>query len=686
MIASGRKYNEIANYKPILKNRGFNPQPVAGNIPYEADSYSNPDCIGSHIWEEFWEEQYERCVHGYTTGGMKISGRYYFYLNFAIIEGTTGPMHPYFVDMQYDFFQLVEDVKSSNEAGIVCIKARRKGLSNMVQAGVIGHGIAFLVGYKAAVVAGLSPYVNGFRNKLNQTMGNLPPEFQMNILKDNEELLKIGYEEKRANGQFVEAGALTTINYASLQEQATKLEGEYFNDVVMEESGQFPLLSQAHSSIGPALKWGQDYKGTFYVYGTGGNILKSSKAFKYFWEHAESMRLRTFWVSARRMYFPFVGGLVDQYGNNISKIPNFDTKYQEHELIGVEDLVAAEESIKTERRTLMMDKTNKKKLIEFNQTMPLEVDEAFTTSGSNNFDEEILFSTLLEVEGARTVSYQEVVLRYILDEEGVPKLPLAVKMVPYNPENPEHFDWEIVRVMYPPEPTMKDYDVGGVDSYNEDDSLTSSSLGGMTVLRRNHIQGFIMEKYPLGLLIACTYQKRPPRKEQFYEITLKISIAYHLIKNCLVAADAQNHIDYFAKGFGLQFLALRPKSLDAPKSQMMNVYGVKMTVYSKPIMVGFLQSYILDYVYLCKDPQMIRELIAYDSQNIGTDWDLADSLGFALIRNVDMKRKPRSDESDQGEKDDHVLIWRNGQLVGAGSRGTVRETIEDIMNIKDGQI
>jgi hypothetical protein len=75
---AGRKYNELLTYKPNFKLRGFNPQPVAGNIPYEADSVSNPSCQGSHLWEEFWEEQYDRCVNGYNTGGIWIPGRYYF--------------------------------------------------------------------------------------------------------------------------------------------------------------------------------------------------------------------------------------------------------------------------------------------------------------------------------------------------------------------------------------------------------------------------------------------------------------------------------------------------------------------------------------------------------------------------------------------------------------------------------
>ena len=78
---------KLHKYTPLIKLKGFDPSPVAGKIPIWADSRSNPDVIGTSNYEEFWEEQYDRCINGYRTGGLDISGRYYFYLNFVIING-----------------------------------------------------------------------------------------------------------------------------------------------------------------------------------------------------------------------------------------------------------------------------------------------------------------------------------------------------------------------------------------------------------------------------------------------------------------------------------------------------------------------------------------------------------------------------------------------------------------------
>ena len=44
------------------------------------------------------------------------------------------------------------------------------------------------------------------------------------------------------------------------------MEGEYFNDIILEEAGQFPLVNEARESIVPALKDGEDFVGTIYCF------------------------------------------------------------------------------------------------------------------------------------------------------------------------------------------------------------------------------------------------------------------------------------------------------------------------------------------------------------------------------------------------------------------------------------
>lgn len=74
-----------------------------------------PDPPGSPSWMAYWKEQRKRCLHGYSSGGVKIPGGFYFYLNFCPIrkvdlENATGKKaskitgFPDFWDGDYNYF------------------------------------------------------------------------------------------------------------------------------------------------------------------------------------------------------------------------------------------------------------------------------------------------------------------------------------------------------------------------------------------------------------------------------------------------------------------------------------------------------------------------------------------------------------------------------------------------------
>ena len=50
--------------------------------------YYTPEPEGSPDWKEYWQEQRRRCLNGYSSGGVKITGDHYFYLNYNPIKKT----------------------------------------------------------------------------------------------------------------------------------------------------------------------------------------------------------------------------------------------------------------------------------------------------------------------------------------------------------------------------------------------------------------------------------------------------------------------------------------------------------------------------------------------------------------------------------------------------------------------
>jgi hypothetical protein len=641
------------NYQLRLKKRGFDPSPIAGNIPYWADEISNPRCVGTTAHEDFWNEQIDRCINGYETAGIKIPGRYYYYLNLMPLKGLKGSMYPLYVDLDLEYYNLVDYVKVHKKMGIISPKARRKGLSEKAKT-ILSHGIRFIPGYRGAITAGLETYVTGIRKKFEHGENAIRKEFRLNVLQDNEKIYQPGYEIKDPIGGYIIDGYNAMLSFETMYDDATKLEGEYFNDVICEESGQYKLLGQVIESIKPALEFGSEMIGSFWIFGTGGNILSTSKDFKDLWDNADIYNLEKFWVPGTRLYYPFFGNpLADTFedpdnGKIIDSIPNL-RKYQLWEIIGCEDVVAAEDYI-LKKRIEYSKLPNKAKLKKHNQSYPLTIEEAFTSGGSNNFDDEKIYNKLFQIEG-KLNNYKEVVLEWSKNEEDSDSDPV-VSARPATVNDPV---WKRVMVLQEPRKDVLDLDIGGLDGYNQDQTKTGSSLGAMVVMRQgNRVNmvdsGIRKSEYPV-----CLYYYRPPRKEDFYDICLKIAVWYGLKNNVMCSAEQDFVIDYFKKNGGTKYLSPRPKTFDTRRGQQVHKYGAKMTGSSKEIILGIVQSWVIDYVDDCEFPLILRDLLAYDEAYIGTDWDSVDAIAYAKMRIEDMKTRPRKSNDDEDMTPE--IIW-----------------------------
>jgi hypothetical protein len=90
-----------------------------------------------------------------------------------------------------------------------------------------------------------------------------------------------------------------------------------------------------------------------------------------------------------------------------------------------------------------------------------------------------------------------------------------------------------------------------------------------------------------------------------------------------------------------------------------------MTGYSKEMILGIVQTWVENYVDLCNFPALLRDLLAYDEEYIGTDWDSVDALAYAIMRIEDMRTRPRRNELDDDSANDEP-IWgmdENGNMV-----------------------
>ena len=105
---------------------------------------------GSKDYNDYWDEQEKRVINGYSVGGVRVTGRHYFYLNFCLIKARpidpiTGAEKegenrkiitlPRFLDHNFYWFHEFERCAAEGpytrfpKKGMIVAKSRRKGFS-----------------------------------------------------------------------------------------------------------------------------------------------------------------------------------------------------------------------------------------------------------------------------------------------------------------------------------------------------------------------------------------------------------------------------------------------------------------------------------------------------------------------------------------------------------------------------
>ena len=642
--------------KNVFKSQGFCPNPVAKfGIPEYADSTSFPAVVGTTDHTQYWEDQVRHCVEGYHTGGTWIPGRLYYYLNFSYMSSVgRGFHHPDFVDTDLDFFYLVEYCKK-NGRGIISIKARRKGLSFKANKGIIEYGTKFLGDlYKAGICAGLKDYAEDFAAKLVETESLTVSEFKLNTTASNSDERIYAYFVKDEQGNYVLDGSKNTVLIRTAFQSGNIFKGLHLEDCIFEESGEFPNLLETFE----ATKWcfmdGEKMEGTPYVYGTGGKMGSSSADFAQMWSEAEAYKLERFWVPGTKIYKPCYIGFTNSAGEGEARTPNIDYAYKDidhkpEQLLGMEDYNEAERQIMLDRKLLAKSK-NKKALTDHIQNFPLTVEEAFISSSDNNYDSVILNTRIFDLMGKEDL-YLDMVIEPKTKENGAMIFPVEPKFrLPERDSegNIIEEEWKLIQIYKYPKKEWRFADAVGIDGYDQDQSNTSKSLGGVLVDRQ------MSEAFDYYGPV-CMYYGRPPRKEQFYMIAAMISVAYSSPNYTLVDAGSPMIIDFFVQNQLTHLLGYRPKAFESPNSEQMHNYGLKFTPFNRPILESMVQSQILDNAMNWPFPLLLKDCNSYNTGDNENDQDLHDAYMLALAQHKDRRLNPTNDNASQDEKEKVVM-------------------------------
>lgn len=642
---------------PYVKGKGFDPLPLVTNgIPDYADGSKNPKVIGIPEYETFWTEQLYRCINGYNTGGIFIPGRFYYYMNFNNMNTVHGIITPDFCDMHLELCYIIEWCKA-NGKNLIIGKKRRAGISEFTQKAVIDYGYRFNESYQAGIAAGQKKYAEDFMTKWEDSEALLQSEFRINSLLNNPDEVVSGYELME-NGKTTLKNNACKIFVRTMHNNPNMFKGLFLNDVVAEESGEFENLCEFISATNDCLMDGDTQVGTFMIYGTGGNINKGSKDFKKVWENPNDYNAVKYLITGDRFKKPFYGGAT-RFGKDVSVTPNLLKKYKPYQIIGMEDTEAAMENIMAERDRLK--KGELKKYMEHLQNNPINEAEIFRKIFSNNFDIQKINAQQDEITVNKN-KYSKWKLEWVTDEKGERVNPLRVKAIPAKDTDDEG-DCILILDEYHPDKKYKNLYVGGIDPYDQDKGV-SKSLGAMCVMTRPNTFGI---PFNMPVAVICT---RPKRKEIFFDMCLKLSVYYDLVGNTLGdKAGSSGIIKWYENHNCMRYLAPRPKKFESMISEQSHEFWVSLTSYSRPLMVGAMQTSIHDYCQNIWFPELINQLGNFDEVEIGSDNDLADAYGIALMQSISVVAAPRDDNAKETEDPFSLGNWitdKNGNVVPAG--------------------
>lgn len=639
--------------------------------------YSKTLRQGTLSYDDFWDEQDDKCLFGFKPKGMNdITGEHYFHLNMNQIEmlpqgERRKRMHsPYYRELDNRLFKIIYDAKK-NSYGIIVGKPRRVGLSEF-GAIQLQYEMTMHLKNRVGICAGKQDKADGFYDKVLSLFKNVRPEYASARLWKNDKSMKLGYYDI-INKQQIECGLESEMLIRTMFVDSAGFEGASMSVVVFEEAGLFQNLIASYKSTEPCFYDGATQFGTPIIFGTGGQIEKGSKGYMDMWENHKSYNLQKVFIPAYE-YYPGDGEI-----DEVTKIKGpsfFDIK------TGRTNQEAALKHILEKRKLASKSKEGITKHI---QSYPIKESEIFIKSKGGILDRVKLNNQLMVIEeGLCPYDVRRGRLDWIDDEKTIKSLQRCkdtkekTKIRVKNGSKLKWIDDEngvIQKIADPINHDDMDHkpDIAGTDSYDEEVKAESGSDGATVVFRT-----YAGPSREFNLPIAVLAERGDSSNDDtFYENNVKLAIYYNL--QLLVEYSKIAIINYIIDVGGEHLLKERPdlrKDLGPTKAQ--NTYGQRMTTDVKTLVTKLLKAEVKNNSDNIWFRNVLLDLIDYGDTNT----DIAMAYGIVLLYKLEMFEQIVEDD-DYDDTEDNIFdtmayydIDANGNVVTKSYNGNDIDFIE----------
>ena len=538
--------------------------------------YSKTLRPGTLDYDDFWDEQDDRCLFGYKPKGMNdITGEHYFHLNMNQIEmlpqgEARKRLHaPYYREIDNRLFKITYDAKK-NRYGIIVGKPRRVGLSEF---GAVQqqYELTMHLRNRVGICAGKQEKADDFYKKVLSLFKNVRPEYAVARLYKNDKEMKLGYFDIE-NKQQVECGLESEMLIRTMFVDSAGFEGTSMSLVIFEEAGLFSNLIASYKSTEPCFKDGAVQFGTPLIYGTGGQIEKGSKGYMDMWENHVAYNLEKVFIPAYE-YYPGDGETDQKTG--IQQPSFFDLR------TGRTNQEAALKHILEQRKIASKSKEGITKHI---QSYPIKESEIFIKSKGGILDRILLNNQKMAMEeGMCPYDIRQGKLEWIDDERTIKLLNRCKdtkEKTKLRIKNKSKLRWiddptgSIYKLADPINHDDMDHkpDIAGCDSYDEEVAEGTGSNGATLVYRT---YAGPTRDYNMPIAVLCE-RGDSGNDDVFYENNVKLAIYYNyelLFEYSKIAVES-----YFKDVGAEKYLKEKPdlrKELGTSKAQ--NHYGQRMT-------------------------------------------------------------------------------------------------------------
>jgi hypothetical protein len=586
-------------------------------------------------WEDFWLQELERCLYGYSCGSLRVTGYHYNMLNYTNIEITKGGSEdgegratarkmsdfPRFIKAQYDYFWCIEvaeygiNKKHLKQLGmtirinddclggglhVVVLKSRQIGWS-VIASSMAGRDFAMCLAAgekrKTFIAAGDSKYLtaaDGIMTKVKSILSYYNHEtnklFYQPLANNNKEEMISGTENPHTR-EIEYSGGIIASRLLKNIEAARGINGY---KIYLEEFGSFRDSNAVLSVIRPSVEPGGYVTGNIIAFGTGGeqgpgiegleelfynpkkrNFLRVDNS-----HYEDDLESTGIFIPIQEAAFRFL----DEWGNPKRKeaLEYFEGR-----------LEAFKEDPEEYQRELA--------------EMPFKPTQAFRRINTNRFDTEKLIMRQEQLK-ANPVRVMVGDLEYIMDGQKVAGISFKenrhgkIKIV----EPPIAIGDSIPNNMY----------IAGIDGIDMGKDIAATSTEGSDfcmVIKKRYSP---LAKEGTSDKYVAWYMDRPNDETEAFEIALKLAVWY----NCEINLEktrigVRNHFRA-NKTLGDQSFRFcaPPAGLSTNLGLEVNSksFGTQATAKTNEYSDNLVKHYIKENCHLIDFPEFIDQALKYD--------------------------------------------------------------------------